>query len=206
MAGEQKLDLYKLHKAEYAAAKAPKIVMVGPATYLAIEGQGAPEGEQFQSRLPALYGAAFTIKMTRKFAGMGDYKVCALEGLWWCDGYPSGFAQIPREQWRWKLLIRTPEFVAQGDLEQAREALRKKGKGAHVEELRLETIDEGQCVQILHVGPYSDEPASIRAMHELAAANGLSPHGRHHEIYLSDPRRVAPARLRTILRQPVRAS
>lgn len=191
----EKIDLYKLHKADYVAPKDPVLVRIGAAKYLTVEGQGEPGGEMFQSMLGALYGAAYTIKMTKKFAGQ-DYKVCGLEGLWW------GF-EGARETWRWKLLIRVPDFLAARDLKDAVARLKEKGKGDLPAQVRLETIKEGRSVQALHVGPYSTEPATVERMKAFAEASGLSLRGPHHEIYLSDPRRVAPEKLRTILRFPV---
>jgi len=204
MAKTQKLDLYREHKAEYVAPKKPVLVEVGPAPYLTIEGRGEPSGEAFQAKVGAMYQMAFTIKMTRKFASKGDYKVCHLEGLWWAERKGVDFMDVPPQEWRWKLLIRTPDFITAEDLGDATEALRKKKKPPVFEEVELGTIEEGLCVQVLHVGPYDTEPETIAAMHDLAEVNGLTFHGLHHEIYLSDPRRVSPERLRTILRHPVR--
>ncbi len=204
MAKAEKLDLHKEYKSEYVAPKkAPVLAEIGAAKYLAITGKGQPGGEAFQSKVGAMYSVAFTIKMTRKFAGLGDYKVCHLEGLWWGPGKGDFFNQ-PREKWCWKLLIRVPDFIKPSDLKQAKQALTAKGKPPQFNEVTLETIKEGLCVQMLHVGPYSDEPGTIKVMREFAKENGLSFHGLHHEIYLSDPRRVPPERLRTILRNPVR--
>ena len=204
MAKADKLDLYKEHKADYVASKkAPVLVEVPPASHLAITGQGEPGGEAFTAKVGAMYSMAFTIKMTRKFAGLGDYKVCHLEGLWWWTGKGDFFDQ-PREKWCWKLLIRTPDFVKSADLNKAKQALEAKAKPPEFNEVKLESIEEGLCVQMLHVGPYSTEPETIQLMRQFAAENGLSFHGLHHEIYLSDPRRVPPERLRTILRNPVR--
>ena len=202
MAKADKLDLYKQLKDQYLAPKTPKFVEVAAAQYLTIEGQGEPGGQEFTAKVGALYSAAFTIKMTRKFAGLGDYKVCVLEGQWWGKG-TNEFFHLPREQWCWKLLIRTPDFVTSADLQQAKEALAAKGKPPEFQEVELESIAGGPCVQMLHVGPYDQEATTIQAMQEFAEENGLSFHGRHHEIYLSDPRRVPPERLRTILRLPV---
>jgi hypothetical protein len=204
MKATAKLDLYKLHKADYVAPKKPALVRLKPVIYLAIEGQGAPGGDKFTACIGALYGMAFTIKMTRKFAGLQDYVVCKLEGQWWADGADSGFTKTPKDQWRWKLLIRTPDFIKSKDLEQAATVLVKRGKGANVERVGLETLDEGQCVQMLHVGPYEKECETIALMEAFAEKQQLRFHGRHHEIYLSDPRRVPPERLKTILRHPVR--
>ena len=194
-----KLDLYKLHKSEYVTPRKPVIVSVKPAQYLTIDGHGAPGGARFTACIGALYGAAFTIKMTRKFAGKQDYAVCKLEGQWFFGGDP---AEIPREKWKWKLMIRTPEFVLPKDLKVAVETLLKRGKPRKIEEVALETIDEGVCVQMLHVGPYEKECESIVLMRKFAESNGLRLSGPHHEIYLSDPCRVPPERLKTILRQP----
>jgi hypothetical protein len=203
MAETEKLDLYKLHKDEYAAAKSPVLVSIARAKYLAVEGQGAPGDEAFVAGVGALYAAAFTVKMTSKFAGR-DYKVCTLEALWWADGQDADFLHVPRSRWRWQLLIRQPDFIRKPNLTAAVEALLAKGKAPEVAEVRLETLAEGRCVQMLHVGPYADEARTIGAMAAHAAEQGLALHGRHHEIYLSDPRRVPPERLRTILRHPVR--
>ena len=200
MAG--KLDLYVTHKAEYAAPRKPALVRVGKAHYLAIEGAGSPGSDAFAAAIGALYGVAFTIKMTRKFAGKQDYAVCKLEAQWWSDSAEE-FASAPKTSWRWRLMIRTPDFVAARDVHDAVDVLLERKKGAEVKDVTRVSITEGACVQVLHVGPYEDEPESIRQMQAFAASKGLRVSGRHHEIYLSDPRRVAPARLRTILRQPV---
>ena len=194
-----KLDLYKLHKAEYVAPKQPVLVKTKPAQYLAIDGQGAPGGDRFVRCIGALYGVAFTVKMTRKFAGKQDYAVCKLEAQWDFDGEPN---RIPQAEWKWKLLIRTPDFVSAKELKEAVVTLLKRGKSPEVEEVKLESIDEGLCVQMLHVGPYEKEKESVALMRTFAQSKGLRLVGPHHEIYLSDPRRVPPERLKTILRQP----
>lgn len=199
-----KIDLYKLHKNDYVAAKKPVLVELKPATYLAISGRVEPGGTEFTDKIGALYGVAFTIKMTRKFSGQQDYAVCKLEGQWWCGDCDGDFSRVAKEQWCWKLLIRTPEFVTREELAQAVETLLKRGKTQPIRDVQLETLTEGLCVQMLHVGPYEREPETIALMKAQAANDGLQPHGRHHEIYLSDPRRVPPERLKTILRMPVK--
>lgn len=204
MAASEKLDLYKQHKAEYVQAKKPTLVPVGSVPYLAIDGQGDPGSEEFQACVGALYGMAFTIKMTRKFAGLGDYKVCHLEGWYGHSKKYACLTEVPRAEWLWTLAIRVPEFIASADLAAACRTLLAKGKGEAVKRVRLETIDEGLCVQMLHVGPYAAEPETIARMAEFVTAEGLTFHGRHHEIYISDPRRVKPEKLKTILRFPVR--
>ena len=205
MKTQPKIDLYKLHKSEYAAPRKPVLLETKPAQYLAIEGQGAPGGQVFTAAIGALYATAFTIKMTRKFAGHRDYAVCKLEGLWWSTPAVD-FAKLPPAKWRWKLLIRTPDFIAKTDLRQAVATLLKRGKAPEVKRVRLEQLKEGPCVQLLHVGPYDQVRVSIASMRQFANDRKLDFAGRHHEIYLSDPRRVPPERLRTILRQPLRRS
>jgi len=204
MTSINKIDLYKLHKEEYVAAKSPVLVTIGEATYLTICGRGAPGGPEFTDKIGALYGAAFTIKMTRKFAGLQDYVVGKLEAQWGLDGLDQDFANAPKDQWNWRLMIRTPSLVGPPELKEAAEKLVKKGKAPCADQVKLETITEGLCVQMLHIGPYEQTARSIAAMKAFAEQQGLISHGRHHEIYLSDPRRVPPEELKTILRCPVR--
>jgi hypothetical protein len=139
--------------------------------------------------------------MKHKFARRQDYAVCKLEAQWLDD--PTTFASrdVP---WHWRLLIRSPDFLKPADLAAAVAALLDKGKPATVKEVALTTLDEGACVQMVHVGPYDHEPVSIALMQAFAADKGLAFAGPHHEIYLSDPRRVPPERLKTILRMPVK--
>jgi hypothetical protein len=204
MATTEKIDLFKKHKADYQAPKKPVFVDIRKADYLCIPGSGAPGGEDFQARIGALYGMAFTIKMTRKVEGLGDYTVCKLEAQWWHGEGAPDFAAAPPEEWRWKLMIRTPGVVGKADLKNAAEKLRSKGKGDHVEDVTLESFAQGKCVQMLHVGPYEREGETVAMMSEFVEGEGYVLHGLHHEIYLSDPRRVSPEKLKTILRRPVR--
>jgi len=205
MPDSKPIDLYKLHKTEYAAPKRPAIVDVGPAQYLSVGGVGAPGGEAFQAAVGALYGAAYTIKMTRKHQkGVGpDYKICKLEGIYWGPKGEDDFSGVDPEQWNWQLIIRTPDFISQDDLDQAVETLIEKGKDPVVRGVTLEIIGEGRCVQMLHVGSYATEGETVAKMVEFAEENGVTFHGRHHEIYLSDPGRVAEEKLKTVLRMPV---
>jgi hypothetical protein len=187
-----KVDLYAENKAEYATPKKPVLLDVSPAQYLSIEGTGDPGGEEFQAAIGALYNVAYTIKMASKLAGR-DYGVCKLEGL---------YTGIGPGNWRWRLMIRTPGFITAKELESAKAALKAKSKPSEVQQIKLEKLREGKCIQMLHVGPYDDEQRTIAQMTRFAEENGLKCNGAHHEIYLSDPRRVAPERLRTILRLP----
>jgi len=199
----EKLDLYKRHKADYAAPKKPVILDVAPARYLSIAGAGSPDDRAFHDAMEGLYGMAYTLKFASKHNGR-DFVVCKLEGLWsgWNTGKPP--AQQDKSDWKWRLLIRVPDFITEAARAAAVETLIAKGKNPACREVELVTLDEGRCVQMLHVGPYDREMDTIDAMHAHAASEGLRPHGKHHEIYLSDPRRVAPQKLRTILRHPVR--
>ncbi len=202
MPPRKKVNLWRLHKQEYVAPKNPRIVTVGKAQYLAICGRGTPGSELFQTHVSALYGMAYTLKMAKKKLGK-DFKVCPLEGLWWGREPQAGGLN---GEWSWKLLIRLPTFVRRRDLPAVATQLTARGRGATATEVKLEQLREGRCVQVLHVGPVSTESATIERMRRAAQEIGLAFHGRHHEIYISDPRRVAPERMRTILRQPVRAA
>ncbi len=197
-----KLDLSKEHKQEYAASQKPALMTMKPATYLMITGEGAPGGRAFTDAIGALYGVAFTIKMTRKFAGKQDYAVGKLEAIWPdpnCDGEP-----IDKDQWTWQLMIRTPKAVSQKDLDQAVATLLKRGKGEHARRVELRSLAEGVCVQALHVGPYEEEHKTLAVMQAFGEKKGFAAARGHHEIYLSDPRRVEPAKLKTILRMQVK--
>lgn len=199
-----KLDLYKKHRAEYVTPKSPVLVTAAAAKYLAIAGRGDPQGPSFQAAVGALYGVAFTIKMAKKRARR-DYAVAKLEGLWWGGQRGKLLIDSAPSTWRWKLLIRVPTYVTSRDLSRARTALAERGRVGQIRKVKLEVLGEGRAVQILHVGPYDREHASIRRMEEFARSRKLRFHGRHHEVYLSDPSRVPASRLRTILRHPVRS-
>lgn len=197
----KKLDLYKKLKAEYVTPRAPTLVTTTPAKYVTVSGRGDPNSVPFQTAVGVLYVVAFTIKMAQKFAGR-DYVVAKLEGLWWGGERGKLIIDSRPSTWRWKLMIRVPGFISATDLQRARRVLAERGRKSG--SVRLERLREGRVVQLLHVGPYDREHESIDRMRELVRASGLREYGRHHEIYLSDPRRVAPAKLRTILRRPVR--
>lgn len=203
MAAAEKFDIYKEFAEDFVTPKTPVLVDIKPANYLAVAGRGEPGGTAFQSAIGALYNVAFTVKMARKFAGR-DYTVCKLEGRWWVDDPKRSFLDEPPSAWNWKLMIRVPDFITEKEVAGAIEKLKAKGKPKEVGGVKLEEVHEGNCVQVLHLGPYDKERPTIERMHAFAQERGLKFHGLHHEIYLSDPRRVAPAKLRTILRHPVR--
>ncbi len=159
-----KLDLYQINKADYATPRKPVLLRIAQANYLGIAGRGTPGGEAFQQAIGALYSVAFTIKMASKFAGR-DYGVSKLEGLWWVDSGRS-FMTEPKDKWSWRLLIRTPDFIGKREMEGARKQLAEKrvgkGRAPLFKEVELTTFNEGQCVQMLHAGPYDragDHPA-----------------------------------------------
>lgn len=198
-----KIDLCKLHREEYATPSHPTIVATSKASYLAIPGAGAPGGPEFTARIGALYAMAFTIKMTRKFDGRQDYVIGKLEAQYWTDEGVDPAAAQP-DPWRWRLLIRTPDFVEKSEVREAARKLREKGQTVPVGEVELVVVNGGPCVQMLHVGPYDQSGKTRAQMLEMIERDGWEIAGRSHEVYLSDPRRVAPERLRTILRLRVR--
>jgi hypothetical protein len=199
----EKLDLSKQDKVYYKTGKEPVLIELGPTPYLTIEGKGKPGGEAFQDVFGALYGVAFTTKFAYKAKGQ-DFSVAKIEGLYWRPGEAGVVGGVAKEEMRWKLMIRLPDFVQESAVEDAkRQAIAKRGPGL-IPQVRFETIDEGKCAQIMHIGPYDKEEPTIARLNAFIKEQGLAPHGRHHEIYLSDPRRVAPEKLKTIIRQPVR--
>lgn len=201
---QAKIDLTKEYKTYCTAKTTPEIVEIEEGKFLAIEGKGAPGEDEFQAEVGALYSLAYGIKMLMKKEGE-DFTVAKLEGLWWVDS-DKPYTEVPREGWRWKLLIRQPEFVNSGIVEKARQEVIKKKKIDLVSEVKFEKMKEGKCVQILHIGPYSTEPESLAKMRNLMEEGNLVENGLHHEIYLvmTYPKKVPEEKLKTILRQPVR--
>ncbi len=197
----EKLDMYKAHKADYAAPKKPVLLNIEPAQYLSIDGTGKPGGEEFIDAVAALYAMAFTIKMTYKTYGR-DYTICKLEAVWFIDGNKD-IEKAKPNQIHYTLMIRTPDFIKNKQLVEAKRALASRGKAPRAEDVVLNVQKEGKCVQMLHIGPYNMEHESFEQMVMFADENGLAQSGKRHEVYLSDPRRVPPERLRTILRLPV---
>jgi len=187
------------------ASKEPELVRAGPAKILSVSGEGAPESGAFQAAIQALYGLVWTLKMTKKPRVRGTFKVPPLEGFWWGAPGREGFARTPRSHWHWKLFLRVPSWITAAEVRGAAKALEERGRGDGARKAKLEVLDEGVCVQALHVGPYASEPETIRRMEEFAHAHGLTFVGKHHEIYLGDPRRAKPQKLRTTLRHAVRA-
>ncbi len=197
-----KLDLRKTQNQFYSPpAGEVESVRVPPMNFVMIDGTGAPATESFQQKVGALYNLAYTIKFRSKKLLKKDYSVMALEGLWWTKGKRFDFAK--RNDWSWTLMIVVPDFVTDRMFSDAKDEIRRKKNPPGLNEARLESFDEGMCVQIMHVGPYSAEPKSIGKLEAYRKEHGYKMVGKHHEIYLGDPRRAAPSKLRTIIRHPV---
>jgi len=202
----EKLDLKKQWKHLYQPpAGEITVVNVPPLTYLMVDGEGDPnKSKAFEQAVEALYSLCYTLKFSLKKSPRAiDYGVMPLEGLWWADD-PRVFMQTDKSAWKWTAMILQPEFISRRNVDAAFEEVRKKKNPAALERVRFETLDEGECVQTLYFGPFSEEGPTIQRMHDAIHAAGKKIHGKHHEIYLSDPRRTVPAKLRTILRQPMR--
>ena len=202
------LDLVKLHKPLYQpSAKHPAIVEVPELAFLMVDGRGDPEtAEPYHQALEALYSVAYTLKSTlKKTDPERDFKVAPLEGLWWADEEAPAMADLQRDRdaWNWTMMIAVPDTVPPAEVAAAWEAAARKRELPAAPLLRLERLEEGLAAQIMHVGPYSEEAPTIERLHAFAAAEGYELRGRHHEIYLGDPRRTAPERLKTVLRHPV---
>ncbi|MBQ6455246.1 MAG: GyrI-like domain-containing protein [Eggerthellaceae bacterium] len=205
-------DFKKEYKEFYAPKSKPSIVNVPSMNFIAVRGYGDPNQEdgEYKQSINLLYGIAFTIKMSKKgdhrIEGYFDYVVPPLEGFWWQEGV-MGIDYARKDDFSWISVIRLPDFVTKADFDWAvKEAtLKKKADFSKVE---FFTYDEGLCVQCMHNGSDDDEPATIELMHEFAAQQGceldISDQRFHHEIYLSDARKVAPEKLKTIVRHPIR--
>lgn len=205
-------DYKKEYKEFYLPPQHPQLVTVPPMNYLAVRGTGDPneEGGAYKAAIGLLYGIAFTIKMSKlsdhRIEGYFDYVMPPLEGFWQQEGV-DGFDYTRKDLFHWISVIRLPEFVTRADFDWAiTEATKKKKQDFSA--LEFLTVDEGLCVQAMHIGPYDNEPATVAAMDEFVRENGyandFSETRQHHEIYLSDARKVEPARWRTVIRHPVR--
>ena len=197
-----KIDLSKVDKNYYTAKTNPEVIEFPKLSYLAIEGKGEPAGKAFTGAVQALYPLAYGIKGLCKKDGK-DFAVSKLEGLWWVKSSKPAL-EVPRTEWYWKLLIRLPDFVTSDIVDEAkREVMKKKGIEL-LKEIKFEKITEGKCIQVLHIGPYSTESETIEKTRKMMKENNLTENGYHHEIYLSDPRKTPPQKMKTILRQPVK--
>jgi len=197
------IDLKKTLKPYYtASATKPAFVDVPPMSCLMVDGTGDPNGQVFQEAVGSIYSVAYTLKFAFKKDKAVDYPVMALEGLWCADDV-ADFLNDKRDAWKWTLFIVLPDVVTRKDVAQAIDTVKKKAKFPRFPEVRFEKFAEGRAAQIMHVGPYAAERPTIERLHRFVAEQGLKLRGRHHEIYLGDPRRSAPEKLRTIIRHPV---
>ena len=197
------VDLRKQLKALYSASIKPAVVDIPAMNFLMVDGHGDPNTSQlYADAVAALYGVSFTVKFNLK-RGLGkiDYAVLPLEGLWWADD-PRSFTSGDKSKWYWTAMIMLPHFITRDQVESAIAAVQRKKPNEMLAHLRFEPFTEGRAAQLLHVGPYSDETPNIERLHAFIAAQGGKLSGKHHEIYLSDPRRAAPDKLKTIIRQP----
>jgi hypothetical protein len=203
-----KRDLKRELSDLYSAPREPVLVDVPDLRFAMVDGRGDPNtAAEYAAAVQGLYSVSYAAKfLVKKATPALDYVVMPLEGLWWADD-PSAFTHADKAAWLWTMMIAQPDAVTEDDFEAARSkaasTAREEGVATAVRHIRLERFGEGRAAQVLHVGPYSAEGPTVARLHAFIAAQGCALAGRHHEIYLGDPRRTAPERLRTIVRQPV---
>ncbi|MNQ00865.1 Bacterial transcription activator, effector binding domain [compost metagenome] len=205
-----KLDLTKTDKIYYKAKTTPEIVFIEKANYISLTGKGDPSGKDFSEKIQALYTTAYVIKFMQK-AMNNDFVVPKLEALWGFDNekYASvsmdeAPQKIPRSEWNYRIMIRMPDFVTQEQTEEAIMIAVNKKQNALAKTIEFFEMEEGKVIQILHIGPFETEPQTLKKIQEFSTENNLLQNGLHHEIYLSDFRKTAPEKLKTILREPVK--
>ncbi|HEV7188424.1 MAG TPA: GyrI-like domain-containing protein [Blastococcus sp.] len=198
------IDLRRELSALYSARRAPSFVDVPELSFLMVDGHGDPNTDPaYADAIQALYSLAYTIRFALKRGPAAvDAPVMPLEGLWWAPDM-AAFSAGDKSAWDWTMMIAVPVQVTEEVVSDARRAAAGKRPLAAIDQVRLERFAEGRCAQVLHVGPYSAEGPTIAGLHAFITANGYALAGKHHEIYLGDPRRSAPEKLRTIVRQPV---
>lgn len=198
------IDLRKESKEVYTAAAEPGLVDVPEFSFLMVDGHGNPnDAVTYRQAVEALYSVSYTIKFAlRRAATPLDYRVLPLEGLWWVPDM-SQFSIERKEDWDWTMMIRQPNEVDERLFDEATQQAVAKKRLPAAPLLRLESFTEGLAAQVMHIGPYAAEGPTIQRLHDFIAALGLELAGKHHEIYLGDPRRSAPEKLKTLLRQPV---
>jgi len=203
-----KVDFKKEYKELFAPPKKFVIVDVPEMQFLMVDGHGDPNiAPEYQEAVEALYAVAYKLKFNSKKQLGRDYTVPPLEGLWWAEDMASFSTARDKSQWDWTMMIMTPDWITPVMFAEALEQVRKGKNPVALDKVRLERYHEGLSVQIMHIGSYDDEAPTLLKLHnEYIPENGYVENGKHHEIYLGDPRRVAPEKLKTILRQPVRKS
>jgi len=199
-----KINLKKELKHLYnPSAKKVSVVDVPPMNFLMIDGTGDPNSPDYQQAMEALFSLSYTLKFKIKKGTGVDYTVMPLESLWWTDD-PSQFSMSNKEIWKWTAMMMQPEYVTLGLFEEALAEVRQKKGLPALDRVRFEAYHEGLSAQIIHIGPYAAEEPTIARLHGFIKESGHELNGKHHEIYLSDPRRTAPEKLKTVLRQPIR--
>ena len=198
---DHKKELKHLYR---PSAKQVSVVDVPAMTFLMVDGRGDPNTSlAYQQALEALYSLSYTLKFKIKKGAGVDYTVMPLEGLWWTDD-PSLFSLSDKDSWSWTSMLMQPEVVTLEAVEEALVEVEQKKDPPALDRVRFEAYHEGLSAQIMHIGPYAAEEPTIARLHRFIAGEGYALRGKHHEIYLSDPRRTAPERMRTVIRQPIR--
>lgn len=200
-----KIDFKKEFKELYnPTSKEVQIVTVPKLNYLMIDGSGDPNtSQEYKDAIEALFSVSYALKfMIKKEISGVDYGVMPLEGLWWTDNIEE-FSMENKGIWKWTSLIMQPDFIEKDLVDRAIEEVKKKKKLASISKVRFKSITEGLVAQIMHIGPYSEEKPTVEKLHNYIESNGYDKTGIHHEIYISDVRRTAPERLKTIIRQPI---
>ncbi len=201
-----KIDFKVLHKELFSPKQGKFVdVVVPPLNYLKIDGQGDPNiAPEYVTAIEALYSVSYTLKFASKIELGRDYVVPPLEGLWWADDM-SAFVAGRKDDWKWTMMIMVPDWITQADVAKAIAKVKAKNSSIRVDDVRFEVFDEGLSVQTLHIGSYAAEENTLRELHDVyMPEHGYVFNGHHHEIYLSDPRKTQEAKLKTILRQPVK--
>ena len=191
--------LYKPTVKKFATVEVPDT------NFIMIDGIGNPNTEKtYAEAVQVIFGLSYTIKfMVKKGDLQIDYGVLPLEGLWWMDDM-SRFSVDTKDEWKWTMMIMQPEFITRDIYDHAIKELIRKKNPSNIAQVRFEPYSEGLSAQIMYIGPYADEEPAIKKLHEYIHDEGFNRHGKHHEIYLSDPRRSKPEKLKTVLRQPMR--
>lgn len=207
------VDYKKLEKQYYIPKTKPEIIQIPKMKFLMVDGKGNPNtSKEYSESLEILYGLSYAIKMTKMSGntpeGYFDYVVLPLEGLWWTENEEfKGEGFLNKDNFLWTSMIRQPDFVTPEVLEKAKEVLLKKKPQLDISKVRLVEFEEGLCAQILHLGPYDDEPATIAKLVDFVNKSGYVEDfeiRKHHEIYLGDPRKTKPENLKTVIRHPVK--
>lgn len=202
------IDLRKQFKHLYQpSAKKFTVVDVPPLNFLMIDGTGNPNTSQdYRDALEALYGLSYTLKFGVKLGKYGqkkyDYPVMSLEGLWWMDDMLE-FSVARKDDWKWTMMMMQPDIITPDQVELARADLITKKNPVAASKIRFKPYHEGLCAQIMYFGPYADEGPTIQRLHDFISESGHQLRGKHHEIYIGDPRRTAPEKLKTVIRQPM---